>query len=120
MVKSHTQIAKAAHYLWEGLDAAPHSPYICDCIQAVTEMDQFVTVSGEDFLTQEARGDTLVQFVCEQIEHCYSVGDFLFGEQGKYEYTLTADERDLAHRFREDLWDKIFVYAEELDEELVK
>ena len=93
-----------ARKLWDN----DHSPYICDCLMSVVD-------------AQTAEVDTtyptirpLLGFVKDDIQGSYSVYEHLFGKSA-LPYKLSIQQLKQAQHYREELWQRLFDYATELD-----
>ena len=99
MKTSYTDMINAVRNTHAGLDDAPASPYLCDCIELCIE-------------DRNLRAPFLL-LIKERIGGRFSVPDHLFGK--RYDHELTAGQRAEAREFRNTLLDELETLANNLD-----
>lgn len=106
---TYAEYVSQAQAWWES-DEDDVSPYICDCLCRVVDIEH--TEKGEacDFAYPEIA--PLINYVGDKLNGAFGVEAFLFK---KARYDITDDEAEYAEAFRKELWAELRELSAKLD-----
>lgn len=110
---TYTEITNRAYTDWLTHESTMYdaaSPYICDCLTTVIDLQR--AECGQPWSTEYAEIEPLLEFVKSKINGKFGVEALLFN---KSRLDCNDEELEAAKAFRENLWAELRVLSAELD-----